>query len=131
MKARKYFDTSRISDDEEYFCIYCKKQIIVSQIDRENWRCNTCSNKVVISSNITGSDIIRNLAYEVERGDSIYNYYEDEWVKVLGVQECDDDTFVMLGLQNYGGHITEVDDIVDCRCSYFIKWDEIELIASD
>ncbi|QTB25193.1 hypothetical protein [Lysinibacillus sphaericus] len=132
MKTKKYFQTSyRDKENEEYFCLVCKEQIDDTRINHENWTCTECNEKIIIYSEIMQTYILRKYAYEVKRDDLIMNFYEKKWVKVKGINECDDDDFIMLGLEEYGGHITEYDDLVDCRSTFVIPWGEIKLFKTE
>ncbi|SCY98864.1 MULTISPECIES: hypothetical protein [unclassified Lysinibacillus] len=128
MKSKKRFPTSRVGEDEKYFCLECKKQQDISKVDEDKWTCLDCNEKIIIFSDITNSYIIRIYAANVKWSNRIFNYSEGKWVEVLGASEYEyDDDFVYLGLKEHGGHITEWDDLVDCYISFTTDWSEMEL----
>lgn len=104
--------TANIKYDDSYNCCECNNDIKIEDIDKTNWRSKCCNSDIIIYSNIMERNIIRKMAFLVERGDYAIDYYQKDSVEVLGVTKLKNDR-IMLGLKEMGGQIIPRNEIVD------------------
>lgn len=104
--------------DEEYFCGECRKQLIIGKVNKETWRCDTCNEKLLIKIKDVEEHIARLLPSEVDRFDSVFNYFDYEFVELKGITLHDNKKEYLLGIAEYRQHKVGKDDFIDCMWRY-------------